>query len=707
MSTQGEAMNIISSSEAKVKDEPKEEKTFALFEHEDFEINQSDNGGEDYDVDDEEVDDEEVDDEEVDDEEVDDHEMDDEEVDDHEMDDEEVDDHEMDDLEMDDGEMDDGKGENAKEQKEDNIIIPMKERTKKKYINKKENIYFDNMGIYKNNKLMMNEDIEDRIKYLILLLTDHVKLKNNILINIDKIKIIKELLFYFSYYYEYSYDMIKYLYTLFDIKELFLFLEINNMSKDTYLRTNTLKITRCNLIKILKSKNISLEDNNDKWNDVGIRINDFNSNVGSLHEYLYGYYILQSSSSFIPVLALNANENRNDIILDMCAAPGGKCTFLCTIKKNYGLVYANDINKARCKAIEAHASRMGIHNLIITSFDSLKIHKYINFSFDKILLDAPCTGTGVVNKNKNARRKTLKEIRDLAQKQKILLNNAIDLVKNGGIVVYSTCSITVEENEQVINYILKKRDVNLVPININIGDPGITLYRKKQFSSKIALCKRIYLHKHNHDNFFIAKIVKRSDAILGKKLQNGHHSGKKQTSKRKKSGKNNVEEIPKKEGGRHDAADCAHLSTSAEGAELRSDTTQETGPNKKKLVKEGFKKGFKVVEKDVKKGSKKIFKKRFKKRFKKGFKKGFKKRFKKRFKGNSENASSKTADGKEQKFPNGNKHTHEEGITKNRDTHNSSRNESKKVKNKFSTKRGRKNRKEKRSEKETVGKHQK
>ncbi|GAB66571.1 proliferating-cell nucleolar antigen p120, partial [Plasmodium cynomolgi strain B] len=325
---------------------------------------------------------------------------------------------------------------------------------------------------------------------------------------INKAAIVKELLFYYTYYYEYSEQLIKYLYYLFDLKELYLFLEMNNLPKEIHLRTNTIKITRKNLLHILKSQNISAEEG-ENWNNVGIVINDANSNVGSLNEYMYGYYMIQSASSLIPVLELNVQPN--EIILDMCAAPGGKCTFICALQKNKGFVYANDVNKMRCKAIEANASRMGIHNLIVTSFDALKIGEKWNFQFDKIILDAPCSGTGVVNKNKGARRKTIKEIRDLAQKQRKLLNNAISLVKNGGIVVYSTCSITVEENEQVINYILKKRDVNVLPTNIQIGDPGITHYRKKEFSSKVSLCRRIYLHKHNYDNFFVAKLWKRSD----------------------------------------------------------------------------------------------------------------------------------------------------------------------------------------------------
>ncbi|SCM22361.1 RNA methyltransferase, putative [Plasmodium chabaudi chabaudi] len=516
------------------------EKSFPLFENDNFEINKSD---EEYELEEDSEVDEEDEEEEEDDEDV----ANDEaelssnmSYDDMNSNDEEE---EEEDDEEGEGEEDEeeGNAENDDAATENQLIDVGKKTknivgTKKKYLNKKENISYDGLGIYKNGEMMNNDDIEDRIKYLLLLLSDPEKMNNQNLIKLEKREIIKEILYYYSYYYEYTKEMIKYLYYIFDIKELYLFLEINNMPKEIHLRTNTLKITRTNLLKILKNKNIAIQDGS-TWNNVDITLTDTSSNVGSLNEYLYGYYIIQSSSSLIPVLELNIKEN--ELVLDMCAAPGGKCTFICTIKKNKGIVYANDINKMRCKAIEAHAARMGINNLIITSFDSLKINKYFKFKFDKILLDAPCSGTGVVNKNKTARRKTIKEIRDLAQKQRKLLNNAIDIVKNGGIVIYSTCSITVEENEQVINYILKKRDVNLLPTDINIGDPGIIHYRKKQFSSKIALCKRIYLHKHNHDNFFVAKLVKRSDAKLGQK---GDEKNIKSAKAKKNNNKNSNEQ---------------------------------------------------------------------------------------------------------------------------------------------------------------------
>ncbi|ETB57660.1 hypothetical protein YYC_04499, partial [Plasmodium yoelii 17X] len=576
------------------------EKSFPLFDNDNFEINKSD---EEYDLEnDSEVNDEENEDGES--EENEDGESEEGELssnmsyDDMNSNEEEEEEKEEGEEEEDEEDEEEGKEEGEIENKLKDVGKKIKNIVggKKKYLNKKENIYYDGLGIYKNDQMMNNDDIEDRIKYLLLLLSDPEKLNNPNLIKIEKREIIKEILYYYSYYYEYTKEMIKYLYYLFDIKELYLFLEINNMPKEIHLRTNTLKITRTNLLKILKNKNIAIQDG-PTWNNVDITLTDTSSNVGSLNEYLYGYYIIQSSSSLIPVLELNVKEN--ELVLDMCAAPGGKCTFICTIQKNKGIVYANDINKLRCKAIEAHAARMGINNLIVTSFDSLKINKYFKFKFDKILLDAPCSGTGVVNKNKNARRKTIKEIRDLAQKQRKLLNNAIDLVKNGGIVIYSTCSITVEENEQVINYILKKRDVNLLPIDINIGDPGITHYRKKQFSSKVSLCKRIYLHKHNHDNFFVAKLVKRSNAKLGQKgdEKQNHEKNIKSAKVKKNNNKNSNEQNKdnKNEGKRNlynnkMGEKNKHLNKKKNKAfENMGKGERDTNNDQKKVFKKGFK----------------------------------------------------------------------------------------------------------------------
>jgi len=129
--------------------------------------------------------------------------------------------------------------------------------------------------------------------------------------------------------------------------------------------------------------------------------------------------------------------------------------------KNTGELFANDSNKERIVALTANIHRMGVRNCIITHYDGREIIKHIN-GFDRIILDAPCTGLGIVSKDQSVKvKRDLSDIEKLAYTQKQLLLAAIDGVnansKTGGVIVYSTCSVTVEENEWVVNYALKKK----------------------------------------------------------------------------------------------------------------------------------------------------------------------------------------------------------------------------------------------------------
>ena len=289
-------------------------------------------------------------------------------------------------------------------------------------------------------------------------------------------------------------------------------MEASDSQKVLTIRSNSLKTKRRELAKNLISRGVNL-DPLAEWSKVGLKIYSSNVPIGATPEYLTGQYMLQSPSSFLPVLALNPQPGEK--ILDMCASPGGKTTYIGQLMKNEGLLVANDLKKERIKSLFFNIHRMGIKNSIITNYDAREFAKLYN-KFDRVLLDAPCSGLGVISKDKSVKmNRTYKEILNNARLQKELILAAIDSCnakgKGEGIIVYSTCTISVEENEWVIDYALKHRYVKCIETGLEIGEPGFVQFREKHFHPSIANARRIYPHIHEIDGFFIAKLKKYND----------------------------------------------------------------------------------------------------------------------------------------------------------------------------------------------------
>ncbi|EAU88451.2 tRNA (cytosine-5-)-methyltransferase NSUN2 [Coprinopsis cinerea okayama7 len=293
-------------------------------------------------------------------------------------------------------------------------------------------------------------------------------------------------------YYGYNYYLAEKLFLLFPVAEAIEFFEANEVSRPVTIRTNTLRTRRRDLAQAL--------------------INRGSSKVPSpscaTPEYLAGHYMLQAASSFLPVIALSPQPNER--VLDMASAPGGKTTHMAALMQNTGVIFANDANKARTKSLTANVHRLGCKNVVVCSYDGREFPKVMG-GFDRILLDAPCSGTGVISKDSSV--KVNKSDRDfilLSHLQKQLILCAIDSVspdsKTGGYFVYSTCSVTVEENEAVVDYALKKRpNVRLVDTGLSFGREGFTQYRGKTFHPSVKLTRRFYPHVHNMDGFYVAK----------------------------------------------------------------------------------------------------------------------------------------------------------------------------------------------------------
>ncbi|CEH18561.1 probable nop2-nucleolar protein [Ceraceosorus bombacis] len=309
-------------------------------------------------------------------------------------------------------------------------------------------------------------------------------------------------------YYGYNAFLAERLLQLFPAAEALEFFEANERPRPVTIRTNTLRTRRRDLAQALINRGVTLEPLG-KWSKVGLQVFESSVPIGATAEYLAGHYMLQAASSFLPCIALAPQPGER--VLDMASAPGGKVTYLSALMQNTGVVFANDSNKARTKSLSANIHRMGCKNVVVCNYDGRAFPKVIG-GFDRVMLDSPCSGTGVISKDASVKtNKSERDLQLLTHLQKQLILCAIDSVNTrsatGGYVVYSTCSVLVDEDEAVVDYALKKRpNVKIVPTGVEFGREGFKAFRDKRFDPKMHLARRVYPHTHNVDGFFLAKL---------------------------------------------------------------------------------------------------------------------------------------------------------------------------------------------------------
>ncbi len=242
---------------------------------------------------------------------------------------------------------------------------------------------------------------------------------------------------------------------------------------------------------------------------------------GALEHHL-GFYYIQALSSLLPVLALDPHSS--DRVIDMCAAPGGKTTHIAELMKQSGLLVANEPHLGRRRILKASMARMAVSNTLVSDCNGQDLN-FPKESFNKILLDGPCSSEGTLrapnirpSKKKDKSYLTYnKGFRDeLHRIQAELLDKAYDLLSPGGTLVYSTCTYDPKENEEQVDRILKKySDLSLVPLGVSshwdsfLSD-GLTSYNGRTYSPQLTLTKRIYPHRLNSIGFYVSKLVKRS-----------------------------------------------------------------------------------------------------------------------------------------------------------------------------------------------------
>ena len=271
------------------------------------------------------------------------------------------------------------------------------------------------------------------------------------------------------------------------------------------IRVNTLKITVDELKKRLEKE---WKLTQIPWCREGFFIEHKKGerrDIGNLLEHNLGYFYVQEAASMIPAVILNPKPD--DAILDMCSAPGSKTTQIAAMMENKGVLISNDSDYKRMAPLSFNIQRTGATNTLVTLMEG----RFFKMPFDKILLDAPCSGTGTIRKS----LKTLKMwnpnmIRRIAGTQKQLIDVAFNCLKPGGVMTYSTCTLEPEENEAVVDFLLNKyKNAKLEKIDLNIKHgPTVKEFNGQRYDKEVEKCLRIWPQDNDTCGFFVAKVKK-------------------------------------------------------------------------------------------------------------------------------------------------------------------------------------------------------
>ena len=274
--------------------------------------------------------------------------------------------------------------------------------------------------------------------------------------------------------------------------------------RKTTVRVNTLKTNVQDVIREFKENNIKF-DRVEWYKDALVIKNVKEKELQNLEIYQKGGIYLQSLSSMIPPLVLNPKPNEK--VLDLTAAPGSKTTEISALMENKGYILANELDSIRCERLRYNIEMQGANIVEVINKRGEKVGEEHKEEFDKVLLDAPCSGEGrfLGNSPKTYRTWSKKTVNDLAKLQKKLLKSAYEALKPGGILVYSTCTLNKKENEEVLEWALENLELKLLDINLDLREKlqGFNKGLNKEISKAIRI-----LPSKNMEGFFIAKFKK-------------------------------------------------------------------------------------------------------------------------------------------------------------------------------------------------------
>lgn len=296
------------------------------------------------------------------------------------------------------------------------------------------------------------------------------------------------------------------------------FFEIAYFASPDFIRVNTLKITPEEMKKRLEAYGWVISQPYSDFPEVLLVERESKLVPGALgktFEHLLGYYYVQEISSMLPIFALKPQAD--ELFLDLCASPGSKTTQAAALMNNQGTIIANEVSLGRIRILSSNLEKSGVSNVIVTRKDGVQFCKRwtreVKIKFDKILVDAPCSGEGTLRKSpKTFDMWNLKYIQALSKVQRKLASEALKLLKVGGEMIYSTCTLGPEEDESVVNYLKENFDIEIMKIDLPLKTrDGILEWEGETYHPEIKNCRRLYPQDNNSDGFFLAKIKKLSE----------------------------------------------------------------------------------------------------------------------------------------------------------------------------------------------------
>jgi NOL1/NOP2/sun family putative RNA methylase len=284
--------------------------------------------------------------------------------------------------------------------------------------------------------------------------------------------------------------------------------KISHIPPRNYIRANTLKMSVEELVERLKKKWSIKQPFASNPEIILIDQDLLPGELGSSIEHILGHYYVQEVCSMMSVIALNPEEK--EFVLDVCASPGSKTTQIAAKMNNTGTLIANDVKLDRIIILNSNLERCGVSNILITRNDGIQLCQNLKnseFKFDKILVDAPCSGEGTLRSSpKTFTMWNQKVVEKFSRTQKKIAATAIPCLKEGGILVYSTCTHSPEENEEVVSFLLNNFPLKLLDLNLPLKTrPGLTEWKNEKFHPDCKKTARIYPQDNDSEGFFVAK----------------------------------------------------------------------------------------------------------------------------------------------------------------------------------------------------------